>query len=490
MNIATLRNFSLGYLLAPNILFALGWFRWQYSVPVTFIFAYLFFTQLRNGQTNERYQMSRGNMLWLLLAACFWTFCTGVGGLSFQIADHQAHNAKFYDLFKNPWPTYFPEKRQYACYYFGYFIVPAAISKVLGHLSVTALLAWTVLGYWLALQWLYLLLRNRKLLIVLFLFLGGVGHLVKVAFYLFMTSEPFHVATFYSEIWSIFDQSIWVTSQIIPILLLSSILIYDAFITDRVEDMFLPITLCFLWAIFPSIIFVLLFGIIFLKKYAGEWQQLFTFKLLTPLVLAGIAFLPIFIFLRSSDGMPVNGFIWQFEPLAEIMAEYFVGVVLDLILIFLIIRELRGVDDLVPYWFAMATLALFVIMSTYRIGYWNDWFVRGYNPLLYMMLLLIVRSLYVLYQTKQWKRTVYFNFLITLMGLSLLIPAGHIVRSLRNNLVVSALFPDKFPFTPMPYDTYPNTYQTLLHITSGPGEANQYLGRKGSVYDIYLSRKP
>ncbi len=490
MSISSLRKYSLTYLLIPNILFVSGWFGLLYSIPITIALLYLFLLQLKTKEVDSTFYIP-GSRIWLFLGlAVFWTFCSGTGGLSYQIADYEIHNAKYYDLFKNPWPIYFSEKERYACYYFGYFIPPAAISKLLGRLSVEALLVWTVAGYWLALLWLYLLLRKRVVLVVLLLFLGGVGHLAKVAFYLVFTQYTYNNPPFYTEIWALFDQSRWVTNQIIPILLLSSILVYDSFIRKNPADTFFPITLGFIWAIFPSIVFVLLFAVIFVRSCLYDRYPWFRPRTIAPMIVAGLAFLPTFLFLSSSDSTPIHGFIWQFEPTGEILAEYFVGVLIDLILFFLILRELKSPDDVVPRWFVMAALVMFFMISLYRIGYWNDWFIRGYNPLMCIVLLGIVRALGHLYEAKKWRNSFYFNAVIAVMSLGVVLPASHIVKSLKQNIIVSGLYPEKYPFSPMPFDAHENTYEALLSSThSGELEANQYLSRKGSFYERYLSRR-
>lgn len=314
--------------------------------------------------------------------------------------------------------------------------------------------------------------------------------MVKVLFYQIFTQYSFHIATFYSEIWALYDQSLWVTNQIIPIILISSIIVYDAFVRNRFEESFFPVTLAFLWTVFPSIIFVLLLAILFVGNYHSNVKAFFTPQRLAPLILAGLAFLPTFIFLRASESVPINGFIWQFEPMNEILAEYAIGVLLDLMLLFLIVRELRQTDQLVPGWFVNAVFVLFLFMSLYRIGRWNDWFVRGYNPLLFIILLTIVRSIYLLFEQKQWKPTVYFNTLIIVLSFSLFIPVSHILRSLKTNVFVSATFPKAESFKPIPYDNFPNTYLALLvHTASKEQEANQYLGKKDSFYAKYLCRK-
>jgi hypothetical protein len=210
-----------------------------------------------------------------------------------------------------------------------------------------------------------------------------------------------------------------------------------------------------------------------------------------PMIVAGLAFLPTFLFLSSSDSTPIQGFIWQFEPLGEIMAEYFVGVLIDLILFFLILRELKNVDDLIiPRWFVMTAFLMFLLVSLYRIGYWNDWFIRGYNPLMCIVLLGILRALSHLYETKKWKKTFSFNAVLAVMSLGIVLPVSHIGKSLKQNVIIAGLFPERYPFSPLPYDAHQNTYDALLYNThSGEFEANQYLSRKDSFYERYLSRR-
>jgi hypothetical protein len=488
MKLPFLRTITVGYLLLPNVIFIAGWFGYQYSIPVVLGFIFLFYSQFKNtnSQTDVAFPLRDTSIL--LLCAMFWTFSSGTSGLSFQIADYWAHNAKFYDLFNNPWPTYFAEKGQYACYYFGYFIVPAFVSKLLGHLSPTTLFVWTTIGYWLGLMWMYVLLKQKKRLILALLFVGGIGHLIKVLFYQ-LTDFQFHIAPFYTEIWSIYDQSLWVTNQIIPIILIASVFTYDVWIKKRLEDSFFLITLGFLWAIFPSIIFVVLFGILFVNKYIRDYRLLLTKTFIKQIILPGLIFIPTFIYFLSSDSIQAKGFIWQFEPTWKILAEYFVGTVLDIILFFLLSRLLKKNDNLIPGWFLNAVFVVFLLMSLYRIGRWNDWFIRGYIPLMFIILVSLIRSLDNMRVSKKWNKSLYFNVLVILLLLGSIIPAGHVVRSLRHNVIVNRLLPGSAPFEPIPYDNYRNTYEAVTEKSSdGEIEAQQYLSARGSVYEKFFSR--
>lgn len=488
MRLSALRKVSLVYLLIPNLIFVAGWFKGIVSLPVLLLMIGLMIHQFRYKPDSEE-QLSIGEVGLFLLLAVVWTFLTGTAGLSFQIIDYQAHNIKLYDLYKNPWPTYFPELGQYACYYFGYYIVPAAISKLLGYLSEGVLIAWTVAGYWLALMWLYMLVRKRLSGVMLVLFLGGVGHLLKVIFYLIFTQYNYHTPPFYLEIWALFDQSRWVTNQVIPIIIITSILLYDLFTGKKPVYSFFPITLCFIWAIFPGIVFVLLYGVLMIQYYFIDRKTQLNLKTLTIYFFTGLSFLPAFFFLSSSGSTPLHGFIWQYEPRWPILAEYAVGTLIDLVLFYLMLRMLKEVTDRIPYNLALLSLGLLFVISLYRLGYWNDWFIRGYNPLMCIVLIVIVRRWIILYENRQIQRSVAFYMVAAFMGLGVFLPASHIVQSLKYNQWVAEWFPEKYPFTPYPYDRHPNIYQAMLVDTfSGEIEAGQYVSRKGSFYEKYLAR--
>ncbi len=163
---------------------------------------------------------------------------------------------------------------------------------------------------------------------------------------------------------------------------------------------------------------------------------------------------------------------------------------IDLILFFILLRVLKNVDDLIPYWLAMSALLLFFLISLYRIGYWNDWFIRGYNPLMCIVLMSLLRRLSKVFDAGKWRQPFFLYLLLTVMGLGLILPVSHIFKSMKSNVVVSRLFPDTYPFSPAPYDVHPNIYQaTIVDSHSGIVEARQYLSAKGSFYERYLARR-
>jgi hypothetical protein len=77
--------------------------------------------------------------------------------------------------------------------------------------------------------------------------------------------------------------------------------------------------------------------------------------------------------------------------------------------------------------------------------------------------------------------------IVIFLALGLVVPLSHIKRALSENLVTNSLFPDKVKFTPYPYNQYEDFYQRGKAIYSQQ-EANQFLGQKGSFYEMYLAR--
>src|SRR5690606_19325404 len=133
------------------------------------------------------------------------------------------------------------------------------------------------------------------------------------------------------------------------------------------------------------------------------------------------------------------GFIWSFDPLIPILLEYFVGVCIDVVLLYVLLRALKGVDDRISYQTVLTALILLVAISFYRLGYWNDWFIRGYNPLFYIVLVGLVRRIFTVYATKQKKHTWALSIFLVMVGLSVILPVSHIVKSMRSEEHTSEL---------------------------------------------------
>ena len=156
MKISTLRLLSISYLLLPNLLFAVYWFRWEVSCLILAGYFYFSWLEIKGYiSDNEKILFTLRDIIFIGIIALSWTLLTGTGGFFRQSSDFWGHNTKFYDLTKNDWPIYFKEVNTYACYYFSYYLVPSFFSKIIGFLSPALIILWTFAGFFAGLLWVY-----------------------------------------------------------------------------------------------------------------------------------------------------------------------------------------------------------------------------------------------------------------------------------------------------------------------------------------------
>jgi hypothetical protein len=486
MSISTLRKTSVIYLLLPNLLFCGSWFRQPYAALLVTGYLFLLFLELKKPDSGPRF--SGKELVYLFLFAIAWNSFSGVGGLVAQTSDFHAHNAKFFDLYKNPWPNYFPKIDRYSCYYFGYFLAPALISKMAGQLLPSVLFGWSVIGYFIAVSWIYHLIHRNKILLFSFLWVRGIGHIVVFT----MKKTLLVIAPFYMPFFrATFEQSAWVPNQLIPTIIVTCILLYDAFNNHKPEESFFPLTLVFIWAIFPGICLALIFIILFCKKYVidGNMKDIVSSPALVNYWLPALLFIPTMIYFLSSGTSTARGFLWEFGDAGTITLFYLIGFLVDWILLYLVVNQVQKQAPWLPGWFFHSIFILLLLVSSFRFGKNNDWFYRGQIPFFIIIIVGILRNLAHPVQT----RTIPKNrtLLVTLAPFLLagLIQIGYNFRLVRDNILVKSMFPAKTQFEPVPYDRFANVYEALKFLHPKDADAEQYLGRKDSFYELYLARK-
>ncbi len=186
MSLRVLLYSSLGYLLTPILLFLYFWIHPQVSILAL---AALFFTCWRLIPLKiEEARIPLKPMGILLALASFWGWLSGAGEFVVQIGDWEKHNQIFFDLIKQEWPVQYANRpASYLCYYLAYYLVPAFITKLIGIESVLIVVyVWTTLGIWLAFSWIYVLSRNRIVVVIGFILSGDILWLTKL--YTLLTS--------------------------------------------------------------------------------------------------------------------------------------------------------------------------------------------------------------------------------------------------------------------------------------------------------------
>lgn len=486
MKIALLRKISILFLLIPNIIFAIGWFKWQLAFPVALGFLFLLPHEIRKVQSDSDLIFSAKDSLLLILFSVALTLLSGVGGFGYETNDYWAHNTRYNDLYLNNWPIYFPEKGRFACYYFGFFLVPALFSKITHELSISALFLWTSLGFCLGLHWIFALINKNKFLLLIFLLIGWLGHPVTV-FLSRVWSQEVYSFPFFLDIWSVLLQITNVPNQVIPTLIACGILMHDTFIRKAFRDSFFPITLCFIWCVFPSVVLVLVFGIIAIQALIRQNSNLFQIDSLKKLILPGLLFIPNFIYLLSSDSIPISGFVWQFAGFPKTILQLSLSVWFTLFVLYAITLSLKKFSNIFPNWFINAIYALVFVSTFFRMGLMNDWASRStitFIIIINLILLNVASKMLISRNIKSWK-------LVTgqaLIILFLLVNHSQFLNNfLHNNYLVRKFKPELSNSPKIPFDQYTSTYQAVKEHCS-EAEANQYLGKKNSAYERFLSK--
>lgn len=194
IELRTLRRITFFYLSFPLFLFFFGWLK----LPIALLFSaglalLVLKSNARAAAETESLQFGPKELVGLLLIALCWISTSGIGGFGLQNGDYMKHNAILKLLIDNPWPTIVRDvgSNDRLVYYFGYYLPPAAIGKLLGWSAANAAsLIWAMGGLSIAFLWLGWIAKSYSpLVFIFFAFCGGLdiagyfiynGHLPKM----------------------------------------------------------------------------------------------------------------------------------------------------------------------------------------------------------------------------------------------------------------------------------------------------------------------
>jgi len=491
MSIYLLRCISIGYLLLPNLIFYIYWTRSSIGFFGVLLLIFLFAGVVANKEFSKSETLTYNNLRLLLVITLVLTLISGVGGICFQTLDHYAHNTKFYELFKSEWPQRIPQKGPVVSYYYGYYVVPVLVSKILGEVRDDIIFLWSFLGFFLGLAWVYLALNKKMIFVILALSVGDTPRFLKAVLSYF-AGPLYRQGEFAIEPWSNFENILWVPNQVIPTMIIAGMFVYVLKAGLNPDYLVLPVALSFWWAVFPSMTSGTVIAIVVLRKWILQKFALDWLAAVKRVVIPFLACLPVLLFYLSHKHLPASGFIWQFSGnLPSRFTEYGVNIGLNIVVLTLVyFYYKRYSKNALPMFPIIVTLCVITLFPLYRIGKLNDFLFRGMMPCL---LIAGIYTFYPLAQSANYKRswdiirkTPYSIMIILLLISSSVIAAGRIFRAVTINKVTSHLFPDKVVFEPIPYDAYPGIYQALQAKWTQE-EADQYLGKKDSFYERKIS---
>jgi len=255
------------YLLIPFLVFCLGFLRIYISLPMLALFGWLSIRLWKSDQSSEKLVRPRSDWLFLGLIILVWVFFSGVGGDAFQNTDFNGRNAIFRDLINYSWPVYYtnlgssvmPAHTFSFVYYFGFWLAPALIGKLLGWTAANiALFLYTVLGVGITVSLLAKRMKTSLLAsILLLMFFSGMdilGALLKQyaspGIYPTLWPPISHLEWWQTyQISSFTTQLFWVVNQAVPAWICTLLVL------TRKDNhlIFLVWSLCFFFAPIPAL---------------------------------------------------------------------------------------------------------------------------------------------------------------------------------------------------------------------------------------------
>lgn len=416
-----LARLTIIYLALPYFIFIPGWLNTPTAILTLAIFSYCLFNTLK-ATTSEKSPAITGHDLLAFCLILVWVNLSGVGAYGHQSYDYTAHNARFNDLINYPWPVRYEQTNwgqgHNLVFYMGYFLPSAIIGKLTSFSVATqALHIFTLFSVTLALRWLSVLSQWRfsVLLVLIFILFGpqdlfGLGILYPLMGDIspldyfhkvlggdlveFWASEGSNI--FFGNFLSNTAQFFWSPPQVIAGWLMMALLTFLYFKQQLKQIVFVYCLLC-LWA--PLVMIALLPFIaaatlpaLLKSTPARHWRTVVTFENLIGAGMLTLIF--IFYYLSGSAVSNPSEWIWTDQiPLS------FKLLMLSLFYLFTwglytlaISPAIKQADARYRFWFSILFFSMFALpLRSY--GNYNDLMCRGSAPLMFLLLVFILRAL-------------------------------------------------------------------------------------------------
>lgn len=420
-----LARLTLVYLTLPYFIFVPGWLNTPTAIVVLVIFVYCLLRTLRATTSSKEASVS-GQALLAFCLVLLWVNLSGVGGYGYQSYDYTMHNARLNDLVNYSWPLRYEQTRwgddKNFVYYMGYFLPAAIIGKLTNfNAAINALHILTLFSVTLALRWLSLLSlwRFSVVLVLVFMAFGPQDFFGLAALYPFMgdisVGDYFHkvlggdlVEFWASEGSNIFmgsfvantAQLFWSPPQVIAGWLMMALLTFLYWQKRFAQFVFVYSLLC-LWAPLVMIALLPFVAAATLPILLKNWQDVITLE--NVLGAGTLTLLFLSFYLAGSTLHNPSEWIWvDHKPLAVKLLVLAVFYLFSWGLYTLAISPaLKKTEWRYRYWFWVLVASLLVLpLRSY--GAYADLLCRGSAPLMFLLLVYVLRALS-FYQNAQQK---------------------------------------------------------------------------------------
>jgi len=483
---------AVGLIIIPIIVFLWGWTRPSISIFGTILLIILGIYVYKEIVDTFSISLKSNMRFWIIsiIIISFWCLFSGIGKFSYQTGDFKARNAFFYDLCYRSWPISFdiskqPEyiqslfvnvKSANLVYYYTWWLPVALLVKIFNFNSIVAnslLMVYTITEVFIIYYCLLNIIKRYSYLALSTLILfGGFDFWIYCIEHLGLPKME-HIewwATYFSYS-SNTTQLYWVFNSSLPIWLIVCLI------------MMLPKSRCkaalgslsFAYNPFAAVtMFFIVLADVFgekCEKISTKVKGIFTVQnTLTAvfmLIVFGSYYLQVNIDETSTDGL-----IFQVYPEQKLFTIYLFFILIEIGIYFIVIGVEACKDKF--YWVTLVGLTLIPLI---KVGSWNDWSLKSPVPLLFIIMILVIKRYYM-----EKVRTNKFIILVVLF-LGYMTAAVELQRNISGTLTMSQT---EYTW---------HKVKTFEYITTGEKETDallalQYLAPKeDNIWSKYITKK-
>jgi len=387
------------FIVLPCLCLFVGWLKWPFALLVCGILVMSVNWDLKEtpGAIPERpFDLSTSLLLWFFLIAFVMVWLSGIGGRGVQYWDYFKHNAVLNDLINHSWPVRYPgpdQKSLFLVHSLPYYLIPALVGKMGGwKMANGCALFLGVIGLWLTFIWFALLVEKRThWLPIFFMAAGGLDFLGR-----FMLSGQFPALSGDSQWWGVPWQYsanstllFYVPHHALSGWLLTGFLLHRKMKEGVIRNGLFWCMLGFCWS--PFVCLGLL-PFVILSHWGYPLRKAAT---LQNVVSAPVIFLIMAAFYSSRNISDPHGWIWYGQSgVLRLLYHYVVFILLEVgVYVILLSPDVfRKKDGLQMAW--RISFGVLALLPLYHFGEWNDLVMRASIPSLFILWVMVARTLF------------------------------------------------------------------------------------------------